>query len=83
LNTWGRRDCHADIHAPIIAWELRRYGFGEEAARIAAGILDAARYFKGRLPEAFAAFPRTMTPPGVPDGVQPAGLGRRHADARS
>jgi glycogen debranching enzyme len=45
----------------IIAWGLRRYGFGEEAARIAAGILDAARSFKGRLPEAFAGFPRTMT----------------------
>lgn len=45
----------------ISAWGLRRYGFGEEAARIAAGMLDAARFFGDRLPEAFAGFPRTMT----------------------
>ncbi len=45
----------------LIAWGLRRYGFKGEAARIAAGILDAARYFGGRLPEAFAGYPRTMT----------------------
>ncbi len=45
----------------LIAWGLRRYGFDEEAARVAAGILDASRYFRGRLPEAFAGFPRTMT----------------------
>ena len=34
----------------FIAWGLRRYGFKEEAARIAAGILDAAEFFDGRLP---------------------------------
>ena len=45
----------------LVAWGLRRYGFAEEAARIAAGMLDAARYFRGRLPEAFAGFPRLMT----------------------
>lgn len=45
----------------LIAWGLRRYGYAGEAARIAAGILDAARYFGGRLPEAFAGYPRTMT----------------------
>jgi glycogen debranching enzyme len=45
----------------IIAWGLRRYGFKQEAARVAAGILDAARFFDGRLPEAFAGYPRTMT----------------------
>jgi glycogen debranching enzyme len=45
----------------LIAWGLRRYGFAGEAARIAAGILDAARYFGGRLPEAFAGYARTMT----------------------
>src|SRR5262249_291732 len=31
----------------FIAWGLRRYGFKEEAAVIAAGILDAATYFDG------------------------------------
>jgi glycogen debranching enzyme len=45
----------------FIAWGLRRYGFKEEAARIAAGILEAAAFFDGRLPEAFGGYPRTMT----------------------
>ena len=45
----------------IIAWGLRRYGFKEEAAAIAAGILDAAEVFEGRLPEAFGGYPRSST----------------------
>jgi glycogen debranching enzyme len=45
----------------IVAWGLRRYQFKEEAARIAAGILDAAECFNGRLPEAFAGYPREQT----------------------
>ena len=45
----------------FIAWGLRRYGFKMEAARIAAGILDAADYFSGRLPEAFAGYEREFT----------------------
>lgn len=45
----------------IIAWGLTRYGFRAEAARIAAGILQAAVFFNGRLPEAFAGYPRQMT----------------------
>ena len=45
----------------FIAWGLRRYGFKEEAARIAAGILDAAEFFQGRLPEAFGGYERSMT----------------------
>jgi glycogen debranching enzyme len=45
----------------IVAWGLRRYGFKEEAARIAAGILDAAEFFDGRLPEAFGGYERTLT----------------------
>jgi glycogen debranching enzyme len=45
----------------IIAWGLRRYQFNEEAARVAAGILDAAECFNGRLPEAFAGYPREQT----------------------
>jgi glycogen debranching enzyme len=43
------------------AWGLRRYGFAEEAAVIANGILDAATYFQGRLPEAFGGYPRELT----------------------
>lgn len=45
----------------FIAWGLRRYGFKGEAADIAAGILDAAAYFEGRLPEAFAGYARDVT----------------------
>ncbi len=45
----------------FIAWGLRRYGFKEEAAKVAGGILDAATYFQGRLPEAFGGYPRQMT----------------------
>jgi glycogen debranching enzyme len=45
----------------FIAWGLRRYGFKGEAARIAAGILDAADYFQGRLPEAFGGYERSIT----------------------
>jgi glycogen debranching enzyme len=45
----------------FIAWGLRRYGFKKEAALIAAGILDAAEFFDGRLPEAFGGYERTQT----------------------
>ncbi|MEV4811575.1 amylo-alpha-1,6-glucosidase [Micromonospora avicenniae] len=45
----------------FIAWGLRRYGFSEEAAIIASGILDAATYFSGRLPEAFGGYQRDLT----------------------
>jgi glycogen debranching enzyme len=45
----------------FIAWGLRRYGFKDEAARVASGILDAATFFDGRLPEAFGGYPREMT----------------------
>ncbi len=45
----------------FIAWGLRRYGFKEEAAAIASGILDAAEFFDGRLPEAFGGYERPLT----------------------
>jgi len=45
----------------IIAWGLRRYGYKAEAARIAMAMLDAAEYFQGRLPEAFAGHDRALT----------------------
>jgi glycogen debranching enzyme len=45
----------------FIAMGLRRYGYREEAARVAMGMLEAATYFQGRLPEAFAGYPRTLT----------------------
>jgi glycogen debranching enzyme len=45
----------------FIAWGLRRYGFKEEAAEVAWGILDAAQFFHGRLPEAFGGYARELT----------------------
>jgi glycogen debranching enzyme len=57
----------------FIAWGLRRYGFKEEAARIAAGILDAANFFEGRLPEAFGGYERgqTLYPVQYPTACSP------------
>jgi glycogen debranching enzyme len=45
----------------FIAMGLRRYGYREHAARVAMNMLEAATYFKGRLPEAFAGYPRQLT----------------------
>ncbi len=45
----------------LIAMGLRRYGYREEAARLAMHMLEAATYFKGRLPEAFAGYRRELT----------------------
>ena len=45
----------------FIAWGLRRYGFKDEAAAIASGIMQAAEVFEGRLPEAFGGYQRSMT----------------------
>jgi glycogen debranching enzyme len=49
------------LRQPFTAWGLRRYGFNEQAARNAAGILDAATYFQAWLPEAFGGYPRERT----------------------
>ncbi|GAB2933740.1 glycogen debranching N-terminal domain-containing protein [Micromonospora polyrhachis] len=45
----------------IIAAGLRRYGFAEEAGLIAESMIDAAQFFHGRLPEAFAGYDRALT----------------------
>ena len=45
----------------FIAWGLRNYGFKDEAALLASGVLEAAEFFDGRLPEAFGGYPRAMT----------------------
>jgi glycogen debranching enzyme len=42
----------------FIALGLRRYRYRDEAARVALGILEAALFFRGRLPEAFAGYRR-------------------------
>ena len=45
----------------IVAWGLRKYGYRDEAARLCRSVLDAADYFRHRLPEAFAGFSRSQT----------------------
>jgi glycogen debranching enzyme len=45
----------------LIALGLRRYGYAEAAAQLALGMLEAARFFEGRLPEAFAGYHRNIT----------------------
>jgi glycogen debranching enzyme len=57
----------------LIAWGLRRYGFKEEAARIASGILESAEFFEGRLPEMFAGYDRDLTryPVRLPTACSP------------
>ena len=64
----------------FIAWGLRRYGFKEEAAMVAAGILEAAEFFDGRLPEAFGGYPRAMTkyPVQYPTACSPQAWSTEH-----
>jgi glycogen debranching enzyme len=45
----------------FIAAGLRRYGYADDAARIAFGLLEAATYFDWRLPEVFAGYARSLT----------------------
>ena len=45
----------------FIAWGLRNHGYKQEAAVVAAGILEAAEFFEGRLPEAFGGHEREET----------------------
>jgi glycogen debranching enzyme len=45
----------------LIAHGLARYGYREEAAAIALAILEAATFFRYRLPEVFAGYPRERT----------------------
>ena len=71
---------HVDTVWPFdnsfIAWGLRRYGFKDDAEVVAAGILDAAQFFDGRLPEAFGGYerPQTMYPVQYPTACSPQAL---------
>jgi glycogen debranching enzyme len=49
----------------VCAAGLIRYGFVDEAVRVARGILDAAGHFGGRLPELFCGLARTDFPEPV------------------
>jgi glycogen debranching enzyme len=77
-NGWGVRTLGAEMGAynpisyhngsvwphdnAIVAAGLSRYGFMEEAQRVAEGILAAARCFDGRLPELFTGLDRAEFP---------------------
>jgi glycogen debranching enzyme len=50
----------------LIVAGLMRYGFVEEAQRIAEALFDAAEAFEGRLPELFCGFDRADYPEPVP-----------------
>jgi glycogen debranching enzyme len=50
----------------IIAGGLMRYGFVEQAQRVATSLLDASSAFDGRLPELFCGFDRSEFPRPVP-----------------
>jgi glycogen debranching enzyme len=50
----------------FIAWGLRRYGFKQEAAKLAEVILEAAAFFDGVLPEAFGGYARNRIKQPVP-----------------
>lgn len=50
----------------LVATGLMRYGFVEEAKRVASGLIDAAEHFDGRLPELFCGFDRGEFPGPVP-----------------
>ncbi len=43
----------------LVATGMMRYGFVDEAKRVASGILDAAEHFDGQLPELFCGFDRS------------------------
>ena len=43
----------------LVATGMMRYGFVDEAKRIARGLLDAAAHFDGQLPELFCGFDRS------------------------
>jgi glycogen debranching enzyme len=45
----------------LIAAGLARYGYRQEAARVAKAVLEAGTYFNYRLPEVFAGYPRELT----------------------
>ena len=50
----------------IVVSGLMRYGFVEEAQRVATALLDAAAALGGRLPELFSGLPRKEYPQPVP-----------------
>jgi glycogen debranching enzyme len=50
----------------LIAAGLMRYGFVDEATKLAVALFDAADHFEGRLPELFCGFDRDIYPQPIP-----------------
>ena len=63
----------------LIALGLRRYGYAEEAARVAGAFIDACGYFDHRLPETFAGFDRAAIEVSgpLPHGMLTPSVGQR------
>lgn len=57
----------------LIAEGMRRYGFRDEAGRLAQSLFDAAEAFASQLPEVFAGFRRddSGVPVEYPDALKP------------
>ena len=57
----------------IVAEGMRRYGFRDEAGKLAHALLDAAEAFSHQLPEVFAGFARddSSVPVEYPDALKP------------
>jgi len=57
----------------IVAEGMRRYGFRDEASKLAQAVLDAAEAFSNQLPELFAGFARdeTKMPVEYPEALKP------------
>jgi glycogen debranching enzyme len=57
----------------LIAEGMRRYGFRDEASRLAHALLDAAEAFSNQLPEVFAGFARDRAsmPVEYPNALKP------------
>jgi glycogen debranching enzyme len=82
FSGWGVRTLGSTMHAydpvsyhngsvwphdnALIVTGLMRYGFVEEAQRIAEALFEAAQAFGGRLPELFCGFDRAEYPEPVP-----------------
>jgi len=82
FSGWGVRTLSTDDHGynpigyhcgtiwphdnAIVAAGLARYGFRDEANRIATAQIEAASFSNFRLPEAFAGFERSVSPFPVP-----------------
>ncbi len=77
FNPLGHRSGAVRVHETALAVSgLSEAGFEREAGQLLEGLLDAARYFEGRLPEMYAGEQRVADCPPVPHpaACRPAAL---------